>query len=108
MSWASLCQLDELIEGQGRYFEIDGFRLAVFLSNGQVRVIDDTCPHAGASLAQGFVDDGCVVCPVHYWTFSLATGELRNSPACRITTYPARLLERSGQPTLVQADLPIY
>ena len=108
MSWTSLCELDELTEGQGRYVEIDGFRLAVFLVEGEVRVIDDTCPHAGASLAQGFVDGDCVVCPVHFWAFSLEWGELRNSPACRISTYPTRLLNREGQPTLVQADLPIY
>ncbi len=108
MAWTSLCQLDELIEGQGRYVEVDGFRLAVFLVEGEARVIDDICPHAGASLAQGFVDDGCVVCPAHFWTFRLDTGELCNSPSCRISTYPTRLLTRADQPTLVQADLPIF
>lgn len=108
MAWTSLCELDELAEGRGTYVEIDGFRLAVFLVQGQVRVIDDMCPHAGASLAQGFVEGDYVVCPAHFWSFNLESGELHNSPACRINTYPIRLLERAGQPTLIQADLPIY
>ena len=31
MAWTSLCDLDELNEGAGKYVEIGGFQLAVFL-----------------------------------------------------------------------------
>ena len=30
MSWTSLCELNELKPGEGKYVEIDGFQLAVF------------------------------------------------------------------------------
>lgn len=36
---------------------------------GRVRVADDRCPHRGASLASGTVEDGCITCPFHGWRF---------------------------------------
>lgn len=109
MKWVSLCRLDELVEGKGKYVEIDGFQLAVYLHESKPYVIDNYCPHAGGNLAAGHVDEtGCAVCPLHDWPFRLATGELRDSPGVAVRTYPVRLHERPGQPPLVQAQLPMY
>ncbi|MGE5608441.1 MAG: Rieske (2Fe-2S) protein [Bacillota bacterium] len=108
MAWVSLCQLDGLKEGLGKYVEVDGFQLAVFLDHGQPYVIDNYCPHAGGSLSGGDVQAGHAVCPWHQWSFSLQTGQLRNRPLVKIRTYTTRLLEREGKPTLLQADLPTY
>ena len=108
MAWTSLCELPELQEGQGKYVEIGGFQIAVFLDNGAVFAIDNCCPHAGGNMAGGWVEDGCAVCPWHGWAFKMSNGELRDSPGVTISTYPTRLYEREGQPPLVQADLPIF
>lgn len=108
MPWTSLCDLDELVDGRGKYVEIGGFQLAVFLSAGGVYVMDNSCPHAGGTMASGWVDDGCAVCPWHSWAFRLDNGQLRDMPGVALTTYKTRKLERDGKPTIVQADLPIY
>lgn len=108
MGWTSLCDLDELQEGQGKYVEIGGFQLAVFLNGGTVFVIDNNCPHAGGNLAGGEVQAGFVLCPWHYWAFRLENGQLRDLPGVTITTYKTRVIERAGKPRLVQADLPIF
>ena len=109
MAWTSLCDLDELQEGKGKYVEIGGFQLAVFLDGGTVRVIDNTCPHAGGNLAAGYVEAGCAVCPWHHWAFRLENGQLRDSPGVALTTYPSRTVTPGpGRPALVQADLPMY
>jgi nitrite reductase/ring-hydroxylating ferredoxin subunit len=105
MSWTSLCELSELTEGQGKYVEIDGFRLGVFLDGGKVSVLDDRCPHAGGSLSAGPIEDGCALCPRHYWAFHLNTGELRGSPHVAVSAYPSRVLEYQGR-QVVQAELP--
>src|SRR6186997_1020684 len=97
MGWVSLCDLSELSEGKGKYVEIDGFELAVFLNEGKVSVIDNYCPHAGGNLAGGYVEDGCAVCPWHYWAFRLENGELRDVPGVKISTYPTRLREHEGK-----------
>lgn len=108
MRWVSLCQLDDLKEGQGKYVEIDGFQLAVFLHEGQVYALDNRCPHAGGSIAGGYIENGHVLCPWHYWAFNLHTGALPGQPLVKVNTYRTRLLEREGRPTLVQGELPIY
>ena len=108
MAWTSLCDLTDLREDTGRYVEIGGFQLAVFLHDGRVYVIDNRCPHAGANLAGGSIDQGCVVCPKHSWPFRLHDGQLRDTPGVGVDVYPVRLVQREGASTLVQADLPMY
>jgi nitrite reductase (NADH) small subunit/3-phenylpropionate/trans-cinnamate dioxygenase ferredoxin subunit len=109
MAWISLCDLAELEEGQGKYVEIDGFQLAVFLNAGTVYATDNYCPHAGGNLAGGDIEDGCVVCPWHAWAFRLENGQLRDSPGVTIKTYKTRVIQPSGdRPKLIQADLPIF
>jgi nitrite reductase/ring-hydroxylating ferredoxin subunit len=108
MSWTSLCDLTELEEGKGKYVEIGGFQLGVFLDQGKVFVTDNNCPHAGGNLAGGAIEDGCIVCPWHSWPFNLQTGELRDSPGCTISTYKTRIVAMEGKPKIVQADLPIF
>jgi nitrite reductase (NADH) small subunit/3-phenylpropionate/trans-cinnamate dioxygenase ferredoxin subunit len=107
MAWTSLCNLDELTEAQGKFVQIDGFSLAVFLDGGNVHVLDNTCPHAGGPLAEGIVQAGNCVCPWHGWEFNLETGESPDALGAAVTHYKSRLLSRDGQPTLVQADLPM-
>jgi nitrite reductase/ring-hydroxylating ferredoxin subunit len=107
MSWISLCELAELEQDQGKYVQIDGFELAVFLHEGKVHVMDNNCPHAGGNLAGGHVEAGCAVCPWHQWAFRLESGELRDSPGAMIKIYPTRIYPHADK-QLVQAQLPIY
>jgi nitrite reductase (NADH) small subunit/3-phenylpropionate/trans-cinnamate dioxygenase ferredoxin subunit len=107
MAWVSLCTLDELTDGQGKYVEIDGYRLAVFLTGEQVTAIDSTCPHAGANLADGWIEDGCAVCPWHAWAFRLDNGQMRDTPGVAVTRYPTRIHPHAGK-QFVQAELPVF
>ena len=51
--------------------------------NGCVFALNDTCPHETASLAEGWVEDGHVECPLHSSKFNLQTGEVNGLPATR-------------------------
>jgi nitrite reductase/ring-hydroxylating ferredoxin subunit len=106
MAWVSLCEVGEVPSDSGKYVEIDGFKLAVFVQDGKPYVMDDMCPHAGGNMSGGYVDEGCAVCPWHGWSFHLETGGLRNAPRVTIPTYPVRVLKREGHPDLIQAELP--
>jgi nitrite reductase/ring-hydroxylating ferredoxin subunit len=106
MAWTTLCSLDELTEGQAKYVEVgDKYHLAVFLHEGRPRVMDNYCPHAGGSMAGGYIEDGCAVCPWHNWPFKLDTGELLGSPAVSIGVYRTRVEAVEGSAGVVQADL---
>jgi phenylpropionate dioxygenase-like ring-hydroxylating dioxygenase large terminal subunit len=41
--------------------------LVVWDAGRQVVVFPSACPHRGAHLADGVVEDGCLVCPMHGW-----------------------------------------
>ncbi|MFO0556080.1 MAG: Rieske 2Fe-2S domain-containing protein [Polyangiaceae bacterium] len=41
-----------------------------------VFALDNACNHAGASMADGWIQGACLICPVHQYAFELATGAL--------------------------------
>ena len=69
--------------------------IAVFNADGKFFAIDDTCPHQGASLGEGILHEGTVICPWHAWTFSLRTGESPIAPELSVACYPTRLAGES-------------
>jgi phenylpropionate dioxygenase-like ring-hydroxylating dioxygenase large terminal subunit len=48
---------------------IEGNNYALFRSSKGVHLIDDTCPHRGASLSMGKQKGDCVQCPYHGWEY---------------------------------------
>lgn len=45
-------------------------KLALFKGkNGDMKAVDDKCPHRGASLSKGIRKNGCIECPYHGWKF---------------------------------------
>ena len=87
----TVCRVEDLAEGEGKTVEAAGKLLAVFLLQGQVYAIDDVCPHMGASLAGGYVENGTVTCPWHAWRFRLADGAWADNPRLKIGCYPVRV-----------------
>jgi len=57
-----------------RQIEIDG-EIYVVVQHGEGwAAVDGVCPHRGGLLGEGEVEDGCIVCPIHFWKFSLEDG----------------------------------
>jgi len=72
--YRTVAKVGDIAEGHGRAFEVAGRTIAVFHEGGKYYAIDDCCPHMGASLAEGSLEDGVVVCPDHAWRFSIHDG----------------------------------
>ena len=77
----------EIPEGEAKVVAVDRRDIAVFRSGGAFFAIDDCCPHAGASLAGGYVEDGVVTCPWHAWRFRLADGAWADNPRVKTGCY---------------------
>ncbi|HUR17518.1 MAG TPA: Rieske 2Fe-2S domain-containing protein [Acidimicrobiales bacterium] len=75
MPTVQLCVLEDLEPDRGHRVRIGAYDVAVFLVDGGVRVVDNTCLHTGGPLADGAVFDGCVICPLHGWVYDLVTGQ---------------------------------
>jgi nitrite reductase/ring-hydroxylating ferredoxin subunit len=72
--WRDLIAADAVPEGRARMVEAAGYRLAVYRDGDRFHAIADRCPHAGGSMAGGWVEEGEAVCPLHRWRFRLDTG----------------------------------
>lgn len=53
--------------------------------DGSVWALNDTCTHETASLADGWVENGHVECPLHSSKFCLKNGAVDGLPATRDT-----------------------
>src|SRR5947209_226275 len=85
------CRVGDLAEGEGKTVSVGGKLVAVFYEGGRYLAIDDTCPHMGASLSGGYVEEGIVTCPWHAWRFRLADGTWADNPRLKIGSYPVRI-----------------
>lgn len=81
----------EFREGRGRRVRVEGVDVAVFRVDGRLFAIADGCPHMGASLADGVVVRGRVVCHWHGWTFDLRTGQGDERPWACAAVYEVRV-----------------
>ena len=79
--WLPVAASIELTSGPARPVRVLGEDLALFRTvDGEVGLVDARCPHRGASLAHGFVDDCSLRCPYHGWAFD-ASGVCTDLPA---------------------------
>lgn len=83
---------DGIEPGRGKAFEVEGERICVFRDGDRLFAVGDACTHIGASLEEGVVEGGAVVCPWHGARFDLASGRPLGPPARGpVRTYPCRV-----------------
>ncbi len=74
--------------GEGKSFEVEGERVAVFRSRkGELLATQALCPHKGGPLADGIVGGGAVICPLHAYKYDLATGQPLGNGCPPLRTY---------------------
>ena len=83
--------LNSIPNSTGRKVKIKGKWIALFKHNKKVYAIRNSCPHQGADLADGHIQDGKAVCPLHRWMFDLKTGAFSGNENIRIPTYKTKV-----------------
>jgi nitrite reductase (NADH) small subunit len=86
-----VARTEDIPLGQGRAFPVDDRMIAVFREGDEFHAIDDMCPHMGASLAEGYLEEGSVACPWHAWRFSIRNGAWLDNPRICVATYPVHI-----------------
>ena len=87
-SFHKLCAAQEVEEGVGKPFSVDGIHLAVFLNESKFYACDNRCPHMGYPLSEGSVRDGVLICHWHHWEFDLKTGGCFLTAGDDVRTFP--------------------
>jgi len=86
-------RLEDIPEGRGKAGRASDVEVAVFRCRGQYYAIENSCPHAGAALADGSLEGEEVVCPLHGYKFNIKTGACSSDRSLRAKTYAVVLQE---------------
>lgn len=89
--FVAVCKVGAIAPGTGEAFAVHGRMVAVFNVDGTYQAIDDFCPHMGASLAGGRVDNGMVACPWHAWRFKICDGTWCDNPRIKIDAFEVKV-----------------
>jgi len=89
--FTTVAKVGDIAEGEGKSYAVNDRMVAVFFDKGQYYAIDDFCPHMGASLAGGYVENGTVACPWHAWRFCIQDGKWCDNPRIKIDAFEVRV-----------------
>ena len=80
----------QLKEDRARSVQVGEKKIALFRWQGQVFALKDFCPHQGAPLSDGLVEDGCAVCFYHEWKFRLEDGAFTHNELIKIPRFKTK------------------
>jgi anthranilate 1,2-dioxygenase ferredoxin component len=93
MAWHDIGALAAFEEDAVAAVAVAGVPLAVFRAGDEVFALHDQCSHGYARLSDGYVEDGCVECPLHQAMIDFRTGEPKSPPVTEaIRTYAVRVV----------------
>jgi nitrite reductase (NADH) small subunit len=76
MTEIRLGPVSDIPPGEGRAYQLEGEKIAVFRTRGgEVYAVQAECPHRQGPLADGLLGGTTLICPLHGWKFDLKTGE---------------------------------
>lgn len=91
-----LCRTEDVPDDEPLRVELpNGHAVAVYRWEDAYYCTDDICSHGEASLAEGYVEDGEIVCPFHLGSFCIKTGEARRAP-CSEPVVAYAVTEKDG------------
>ena len=100
----TVCKMQELKPCEGKTVVVGPKMVALFLIDGAVHAIDDTCPHMGASLSGGHVESGIVTCPWHAWRFRVTDGTWVDNPRLKTGCHLVRVVGDDVQVQIVSPN----
>jgi phenylpropionate dioxygenase-like ring-hydroxylating dioxygenase large terminal subunit len=97
--WHVVARAPEVLEQAPQAARLLGVDLVLWRSGGNILAWQDLCIHRGAKLSSGRVEDGCLVCPYHGWSYDAAGACVRIPahprlpipPRAQARVYPVRI-----------------
>jgi nitrite reductase (NADH) small subunit len=89
--WIRVGDAAAWVKGRGRRVDVAGQPVAVFWDGASWTALDDTCPHMGASLADGRLFGGEIQCSWHEWRYDRATGRCPVRSWAQVRVHPVRI-----------------
>ena len=92
MAFRRLCAMTDLLPGDMREFELEGYSiLVVWPEQGDLRAFQARCLHESLPLIDGSLVGNELTCAAHNWTFDAQTGaNIMPGEGC-LAVYPLRV-----------------
>ena len=82
-----LAKVEDVSEERGHRVQVGLKHIALFKVDDEIFAINAVCPHAGAFLDMGYMEDYSIICPLHGWDFDVRTG-MSPSYGVKTACYP--------------------
>ena len=90
MKYVKVMSEEDLPIGKSAIISAGEDEIALFNYKGKYYAVANKCPHRGAPLGEGRIEEGIVICPNHEWRFKLENGANMQNPELFIPTYPVK------------------
>ncbi len=89
--FVTVARVADVAPGTAKAVVVGEREVALFNVGGTFYALDNTCPHQGGPLAEGWIEGTRVTCPWHAWTFELCTGMMTLGEFARVDTFEVRV-----------------
>lgn len=85
ITWQQVAKITDISEFTSTVrVDFNGEAVCIYqLESGDIYASQDLCTHGNASLAEGYIEDNTIECPLHQGTFDIVTGEALTAP-CKL------------------------
>ncbi len=80
--WVRVAARADVAENTAKAIRVGDKEIALYhLPGGEFRATDNICTHEYAQLTDGWLEDGCIGCPLHAARFDIRSGKALCAPA---------------------------
>ncbi len=92
MGWHAVAEAEALGDDEALGVKVGEVPIAIVRAGGMLHAVNNVCTHQYALLSDGYVEDGCIECPLHQGKFELTTGKAMCAPVTEdIAVYPVKV-----------------
>ena len=86
-----VARVADVAPGTGKTVVVAGREIALFNVAGIFYAIDNTCPHQGGPLSEGWIEGATVTCPWHSWCFKMSDGKMTLGDYASVDAFDVRV-----------------
>lgn len=90
-AFVRIARSGDIPPGGGRAYAVGRYEVAVFNVDGELYAIENSCPHQGGPLADGWLEGPLVTCPWHGWCFDLRSGKMTLGEFARVPRFELQI-----------------
>jgi NAD(P)H-dependent nitrite reductase small subunit len=91
--FVTVARVADVAPGTAKTVVVGDREIALFNVGGAFYALDNTCPHQGGPLAEGWIEGKTVTCPWHAWSFKLADGQMTLGDYASVETFDVRIAD---------------